>query len=151
MFYRIFFVVVVILSLTVQINLPLKFKFYNFFISGQTYKISRGSNYFSHTYIYIYIYIYIYNQYNYLVVQIIVTNIALNQLKLNFIELIKTHILLSYSNVKQKLSWLIDHIIFYSAMQICKSAFGRWICFSVKLLELITYYNKMMLNLHSIA
>ena len=33
---------VVILSLTVQINLPLKSD--NFFVSGQTYKISRGSN-----------------------------------------------------------------------------------------------------------
>ena len=35
---------VVILSLTVQINLPLTLQTDNFFVSGQTYKISRGSN-----------------------------------------------------------------------------------------------------------
>ena len=35
---------VVILSLTDQINLPLKLKTDHFFVSGQIYKISRGSN-----------------------------------------------------------------------------------------------------------
>ncbi len=34
----------VILSLTVKINLPLKLDTDNFFASGQTYKISKGSN-----------------------------------------------------------------------------------------------------------
>ncbi len=36
--------VIVILSLTVQMNLPLKWLTDHFFVSEQTYKISRGSN-----------------------------------------------------------------------------------------------------------
>ncbi len=55
------FFVVVILSLTVQINLPLKLHTDHFFVSGQTYKISRGSNIFFPTvYMYVCVLIIIY-------------------------------------------------------------------------------------------
>ncbi len=47
---------VVILSLTVQINLSLKLQTDNFFVSGKTYKISMGSKQIFHC-IYKYIYI----------------------------------------------------------------------------------------------
>ncbi len=48
----------VILSLTVKINLPLKLDTDHFFASGQTYKISRGSNTFPPTVCVCNIYVY---------------------------------------------------------------------------------------------